>query len=329
VKENHIEILSCPKCKEPLRIDKYEKDADGNIETGSLSCIKCAAVYPIIRHIPRFVPIDNYSNSFGLEWTMHAQTQYDSYSGANVSETRFFNETDWNRDLSGETILEAGCGSGRFTEQAASTGGFVVSFDLSNAVEANYASNGKKDNVLIVQADIYNLPFRENFFDKVFCMGVIQHTPEPEKAFISLSRYIKKGGNIVIDTYRKYHWSFHMLNTKYWVRPLTRKIKPENLYRIVSAYVRLMWPVCRIINKLPFGRWINVALLVADYRGVYDLNEKTLLEWAILDSFDKVSPRYDYPQTKESISKWFEDAGLTDIETGYGYNGVYGRGIKP
>lgn len=326
---SNIKFLVCPHCKTELVLTD-EKISDVNlIESGWLVCKRCSRKYPIIRYIPRFVPEDNYSNSFGLEWTKHARTQYDSYSGAKVSENRFFNETGWDRNLEGEIILEAGCGSGRFTEQAASTGGFVISFDLSNAVEANYASNGKRDNVLIVQADIYNLPFKENFFDKVFCIGVIQHTPEPEKSFTSLSRYIKKGGNIVIDVYRKYHWSFQMLNTKYWVRPLTRKLKPENLYRFVSAYVRMMWPLCRIINKLPFGRWINVALLVADYRGIYDLDEKTLLEWAILDSFDKVSPRYDFPQTKETINKWFEDAGLTDIETGYGYNGVYGRGVKP
>ena len=70
-------------------------------------------------------------------------------------------------------ILEVGSGSGRFTEQAAKTGATIISCDYSYAVEANFASNGKNDNVLIVQADLYHMPFGEiiltNFFVSVYC----------------------------------------------------------------------------------------------------------------------------------------------------------------
>lgn len=38
---------------------------------------------------------------------------------------------------------------------------------------------------------------------------------------------------------------------------------------------------------------------------------------------------YDYPQTLPTIKKWFEDAGLINIEVDYGFNGVYGRANKP
>jgi ubiquinone/menaquinone biosynthesis C-methylase UbiE len=58
--------------------------------------------------------------------------------------------------------------------------------DYSYAVDANYAFNGGKNNVFIVQAEVYKMPFRENFFDKLFCFGVLQHTPDPEKAFLLL-----------------------------------------------------------------------------------------------------------------------------------------------
>ena len=33
-------------------------------------------------------------------------------------------------------------------------------------------------------------------------------------------------------------------------------------------------------------------LLIADYRGILDLSEEQLKEWAILDTFDVLSPMY-------------------------------------
>ena len=98
------------------------------------------------------------------------------------SEQRFFGETGWPRDMAGELILEVGSGSGRFNEQAARTGATVVSLDYSYAVDANNASNGARNNVLIVQADVFAMPFRPRSFDRVFCFGMLQHTPRVPRA---------------------------------------------------------------------------------------------------------------------------------------------------
>jgi SAM-dependent methyltransferase len=281
-----------------------------------------------VEYIPRFVPPDNYANNFGLEWTNHARTQYDDYSGSNVSEKRFFEETRWARDLNGQSILETGSGSGRFTAQAASTGALVVSADYSYAVDVNYTFNGKRNNVFIIQADINNLPVRDNYFDKLFCLGVLQHTPDPRGAFMSLPRYLKKDGEIVVDVYKVVEGIVGLFQTKYWVRPITRKLNPVFLYRIVNAYVRFMWPICRLIRKLPYGRQLNRVLLVADYGGIYDLSEEMLEEWAIFDTFDMLSPAYDSPQTLDTVDQWFNEARLKNIEVSYGYNGIEGRGKK-
>jgi len=324
----HAKFLVCPECKGDLALSIAERGEEDQIKSGILRCQNCEKEYPITNHIPRFVASDNYASNFGFEWTRHARTQYDSYSGKNISETRFFGATKWSRDLKGQLILEVGSGSGRFTEQAVSTNATVVSIDYSYAVEVNYALNGRNKNVLIVQADVYKMPFRECFFDKLFCFGVLQHTPDPKKAFSLLPDYLKKGGALAIDIYRKIGGVKGVLQTKYWVRPMTRKMDPGLLYRFSSAYVTLMWPICRLINKLPYGRQINWALLVADYRGVYDLKDETLKEWAILDTFDVLSPTYDYAQTLEEVKKWFQEAPLDDTEVHYGYNGIEGRGKR-
>ncbi len=330
MKETHIKYLICPECRIDLKIAKVTKRTKESIKNGTLICTECKKKYEIVQYIPRFVPLKNYASGFGLEWTKHARTQYDSYSGSNVSEKRFFEETKWKRNLEGEIILEVGSGSGRFTEQAVKTKAMVVSLDYSYAVDVNYASNGDKDNVLIVQGDIYCMPFKENFFDKIFCIGVLQHTPDVRNAFMSLLRFLKTNGNLVIDVYRKYNF-FEIaiwLWTKYLVRPISKRMNSETLYKIITQYINLMWPIARIIHKLPFGRTINLMLLIADYRGVYDLDDNMLKEWATLDSFDMLSPAYDSPQKLNTVKQWFNDAGMKNIDVHYGYNGIEGHGTK-
>lgn len=330
MREEHLKYLSCPDCGQGLAIVEAKKSSSGAIETGKIQCSSCERTYHIVRHIPRFVPLENYASGFGLQWTIHSKTQYDSYSGANISEDRLFNETQWSRNLKGQVILEVGSGSGRFTEIVASTEGMVVSMDYSQAVDANYASNGDRENVLIVQGDIYNMPFRENSFDKVLCIGVLQHTPSAEDSFMQLPRFLKPGGDVVVDVYRKHLGLAGMVRTKYWVRPITRRMQPEKLYRWCKQYVEFMWPIARLVNRIPrLGRSLNLALLIADYRGVYHLSDEILKEWAVLDTFDKLAPAYDYPQTLETVQKWFGQANLVDVQVGYGYNGIEGRGKKP
>ena len=329
MREDHVQFLVCPKCKGDLRLSSITSKQGDSVESGELTCSSCGADYPIIRHIPRFVPLDNYAGSFGLEWSIHARTQYDSYSGCRASEERFFQETKWPRDLTGQLVLEVGSGSGRFTEQAVSTGAMVVSMDYSSAVEANYASNGQSGNVLVVQGDIRNMPFREGAFDKLFCFGVLQHTCDVRESFFTLPRYLKRGGQLAIDVYRKPTGIRFLLCTKYWFRPITKRMNPKLLYGITSRYVRLMWPICRLISRLPRGGNINWLLLVPDYRRAYDLKDEILKEWAVLDIFDMLSPRYDSPQSIETVQGWFEEAKLTNIDVHYGYNGIEGRAGKP
>ena len=325
---SHLIHLCCPRCHGALALEAVEQ-ADDRVREGVLKCIQCTGSYPIVRSIPRFVTDEgNYSVGFGYQWNKHYRTQYDSYTGLNISEERFFNETRWPRSMEGELILEAGSGSGRFTVQAASTGAMVVSFDYSSAVEANYRNNGHLDNVLIVQASIFEMPFRTDYFSRVFCIGVIQHTPDPGKAFSCLSKVLRPGGNVVVDAYRIRPWYEMIFLTKYWVRPLTRRLPNDALYRFCEKWVTFWWGLTGIFVRLTGRRTLSWFLLIADYRGVLPLPDNLQREWSILDSFDMLAPAYDYPQTIASVRRWFEENGYVSVDVGYGYNGIEGRGTR-
>ncbi len=325
----HVALLACPACRGELTLTGQPSGA-GQVAEGELGCGPCGAIYPVRGRVPRFVPTANYASGFGLQWNTHARTQYDSFNGTRISESRFFAQTRWPRELRGQVVLEVGSGSGRFTEQAASTGATVVSLEYSSAVDANIAANGDRDNVLVVQADLYRMPLREGSFDRVVCIGVLQHTPDVERAFLTLVRYLKPGGHLAVDVYRRPRGVRRLLNTKYWVRPLTSRVPPAALYALTSRYVKAMWPVARLLARVPLvGRRLNWMLLIGDYQGVLPLGDAQLREWAILDTFDMLAPAYDSPQDRETLERWFVEAGMTDIEVHYGHNGIEGRGTRP
>ncbi|MGH7298507.1 MAG: methyltransferase domain-containing protein, partial [Polyangiaceae bacterium] len=136
-------VLACPECQ-------------GTLERGgeSLRCPRGHA-FPIVRGIPRFVATDAYVDSFSFEWNTHKTTQLDSHRGDTSSEEIFRQKTGLTpADLRGKLVLDAGVGSGRFSEIMARWGARVVGIDLSYAVEAAQENFRALPNVLIAQADI-------------------------------------------------------------------------------------------------------------------------------------------------------------------------------
>src|SRR6188474_3042126 len=127
MKLEHLKYLVCPRTGRPLRLDGPHFMEGGRVRQGELLEPVSGSRYPIARFIPRFVPQENYAANFGLEWNIHSRTQYDETSGFSLSRERFEKETGWGPDLRGETILEVGSGSGRFTRHAIDTGALVFS----------------------------------------------------------------------------------------------------------------------------------------------------------------------------------------------------------
>jgi SAM-dependent methyltransferase len=311
-----LEYFACPHCaSSPLR-----HAADEN-----LLCETCASLYPVRNGIPRFVPADNYAESFGYQWNLHRRTQLDSNTGLPISRQRVFEVTGWPEKLDGEVMLEAGCGAGRFTEILLGTGATVFSFDYSAAVDANSANNGSHASLQLFQADIFNIPLRERAFDKVFCLGVLQHTPDPAKAFASLARYVKPGGELVIDIYAKRLSA--VLSWKYLLRPITRRLDQQRLHRIIEIAVPALAPISAALRRVA-GRAGARLLPIVEYSHL-GLPRELNKEWAILDTFDMYAPAHDHPQSPATVKRWFETAGLIDITVRYGPNGIIGKGIMP
>ena len=306
-----LDILACPACHSPLVAS--EEAGDGTrITSGQLACGSCRTTYPIRNGIPRFVD-EGYAGSFGMQWNRFRTTQLDSASGVQLSTERFYAETGWTREwLRGKLVLDAGCGAGRFMEVAADAGARVVGVDLSSAVEAAALNMRRFPNVDIVQASLYALPFRPGAFDACYCIGVLQHTPDPARTLSSLPPAIRAGGRVAVVAYERKRWT--RLHVKYLVRPLTRRMTDTVLLRAIQWTMPVMFAVSEVLFRLPgVGRLFRFLIPVANYVDEPRLSLRQRYDWAILDTFDMLSPMYDQPQTAEGMVGALSRAGVGEL----------------
>jgi SAM-dependent methyltransferase len=314
-------------CHGDLAVD-VTREAHGEVETGLLSCHGCHQNYPIVRFIPRFTPQGNYADSFGLQWLRFRKTQLDSHTGVPISRDRFFRQSGWGpATLQDKVVLDVGCGAGRFSEVALSCGASVVALDFSNAVDACWSNLGPNPSLNVVQGDLYALPFKDSSFDFVYCFGVLQHTPDVRRSFLSLVAPLRPSGEIAVDVYVR-RW-FEPFLPKYILRLISTRLDQKLLFRIVQAATPALLFVSNLIGRLPIvGGKLRKLVPVANYRGVYPLSSSQLLEFATLDTFDMLSPVYDKPQRASALSRWFLEAGLTQVEV-FRSGHLVGRGVKP
>ena len=76
------------------------------------------------------------------------------------------------------------------------------------------------------------------------------------------------------------------------------------------------------------ARKIGEAIPILNYKGVYSLSYKQLLDWAILDTFDMFSPKYDQPQDIEDVREWFKKQTYQKVRLNLAATELLGEELK-
>jgi 2-polyprenyl-3-methyl-5-hydroxy-6-metoxy-1,4-benzoquinol methylase len=272
-------------------------------------------VFPYVKGAYRVVADNNYTESFGFQWNKFTATQIDKKANLDISKTRFFAETGWDKeDLTGKKILEVGSGAGRFSQIILDfTGAELYSVDYSTAVEANFKNNGSNSRLKLFQASIYELPFAPAQFDKVFCLGVLQHTPDVERSVKALIEMVKPGGELVVDFYPYKGW-WTKLQAKYLLRGFTKKMDHNKLYRLIDNHIDWLIKTSRFFSKIKLNK-VNRFLPICDIDGTLPkgLPYTQLRDMCVLDTFDMFSPEYDQPQKINTIINWFKKYNMENV----------------
>jgi SAM-dependent methyltransferase len=213
-----------------------------------------------------------------------------------------------------KTVVEFGCGPGRFLDIVRRKGGRAVGLDLSQAVEAARTNFADDPNVLIVQGDILHPPFCPGVFDGGYTIGVLHHTPEPARGMRALVRCVKPNGWAACCVYPKE--GFYDLRSVTRFRRLHNNIlKPRLGYWPALAYshfsARVLAPLFKASQRVPglrgIANWLGSQWLPWLY--IPDVR------WRVLDIFDGITPAYASTHVEEEVHRWMEEAGCNNVRT--------------
>ena len=324
--------LRCPVHRAAFSTDALESDQDGTLRAS------CGCAFPVRKGIPRFVRDETYADAFGLQWNDYRTTQLDSHTGVAISKERLARCVGGHlEDLRSARVLEVGCGAGRFTEVLLTAGANVFAVDLSSAVDANYANCSDAPGYFVCQADVESLPVAPASFDAVIALGMIQHTPSPERTIEALAKSVRPGGLVVVDHYLplpRLKRLLRALTPRGILRQILIRLPPRASLRATDALVHALLPIHRMLWRHgPIADRVRAVWLrlspVFDYYESYPELGEHLAEWALLDTHDGLTDHYKHGRTPSELAKALRAAGLEVIDSRKRGNGAEARALRP
>ncbi len=309
------------------------------IEHGLLQCA-CGKWYPVVHGVPRILPanllavsLSNYPDylqkfgaqlpekvalvkvqdptdkmkketmrQFGYEWVT-----FSDYAADNFNE---FIHPLKEEFFKGKTGLDVGCGAGRHVHRSSGFGMEMFGVDLSQAVDSAYENNKERAHVHILQGDVYHLPFRKDYFDFIYSLGVLHHLPAPLQGFQKVVPHLKPGGDILIWLYS---WSVRKVVLEI-ARKITKKLSGRSLYWLALFGAVIDYGVFvnayRLLSNMPLAGKAFEKMApsrIRDYAR-YDFHVSHT------DWYDRLSAPISNFYTGEQVRAWFDDTLFKSIE---------------
>jgi SAM-dependent methyltransferase/uncharacterized protein YbaR (Trm112 family) len=240
MKRRLLDFIACPSCGGDLSLSATD-DSAAEIVEGELACTN-HHVWAIRGGVPRFLAPSNQLSqlqqmtirNFGDEWKTWNEFGWDNEKASTQTLAIFrYKVLVEPGELEGKLVLDAGCGNGRYTIAARAFGGEVIGVDLSDAVDMAYQNTKDDEKIHIVQGDLFKLPFKKGVFDFIFSNGVLMHTGDAHRAFLSLVPLLKQDGAITVHLYHKGNFIYEF--NDWWLRLITTRLPLNLMYKISKA----------------------------------------------------------------------------------------------
>ena len=132
-----------------------------------------------------------------------------------------------------KNVLEVGCGTGQLSIYfSIGANNNIVGLDPtieSLKLAKDFSDKNNITNIKFVNADIFDDVLSDNYFDLIWCNGVLHHTKDPYSAFEILVKSLKKEGYVLIGLYNKIgrvRTIFRRYIYKFFGRKILDKIDP-------------------------------------------------------------------------------------------------------
>ncbi|MDD4983826.1 MAG: class I SAM-dependent methyltransferase [Candidatus ainarchaeum sp.] len=108
-----------------------------------------------------------------------------------------------NKYITSESIVfDAGCGNGIYTVPMSNKAEKIIAVDFSQEMLSEFAKSIEKQNlknITLVQGNLLNLSFKNNYFDMVTCFSTCYYIEAFDSVIKELNRVLKKGGLLILD----------------------------------------------------------------------------------------------------------------------------------
>lgn len=234
--------------------------------------------------------------NFGFEWTEYARHGWDDAKYDLQFEQAVFASKSLlvPEDVGGRLVLDAGCGNGRYSHWAGRYGGRVIGVDLTQAVDAAFANTRELENIAIVQADLFQLPFAPCVFDVIFSIGVLMHTGDAGRAFASLKRHLREGGTMTVHLYGAGNRIYEKVDAL--IRRRTTKMSVAQLQRFTAR----AHAVARILDVAGMRQFVSSFVRL-------DEHPHCIFDWYAAP----IATHHSYPE----VLRWFEEEGISVVAT--------------
>jgi len=124
-------------------------------------------------------------------------------------------DTEWRSDLkynflrphfnlTGKKVADIGCNNGYYMfRMLEDTPAKIVGFDPSAVFKTqfDFINHFVKSDIVYELLGVEHLPFYEEKFDVIFCLGVLYHRSDPVGMLKDLAKGLEEGGEIYLDTF--------------------------------------------------------------------------------------------------------------------------------
>lgn len=348
MKERILAVLACPKCGNDFILKNVVRVKD-EVKQGLLRCSH-GHTYVIRNFVPNLIRSEQVrirdntqvKESFSKKWT--------NWQKFNPWYIKFFDEwfqrkigitskKDFNNYFKNMRFaLDAGTGIGPKVETMCRLShGEVFGIDISDSVVAAYKNTRHLSNAHIIKADLFYLPFKKNLFDYIISDGVIHHTPDPLKGFLTLAKYLTRKGIISIHVYKK------MGPMREFTDDFIRSFSTKNDFKQCSKFCQDFTRFGKTLSDAKVKIHIPADIPILQIKkGDYDLqrfiyynvfqcfwNENLSFKENNLVNLDWFHPAYASRHTEQEIINWFKAAKLRQIKSfRANESGVSVRGVK-
>lgn len=347
MKTGLLGLIVCPQCRARFTLDSFREEENAKTSTheiveGALRCTACATAYPIVAGIPRilapsllaqvrarhprffaehpqFIPLHTRSDD-PLAETLESFTRQrldldlpgpELAAQWRVNLQRNLGDAIELEELRGRRILDVGCGFGRHMRVASDHGAEVVGVDLSGGVEIAHRNTEGRPNCHVVQANIFDRPFRDGCFDVVWSFGVLHHLPDPAAGFRTMIDFARPDGGLLaiwVYGYRGMSFTYrlsHMRTLHAVTRTLSGPARVRASQVVAALLSALYWEPLRALKTLGLGRIVD-RLPLKDYVA-HGFTAR------VAGVHDRLSTPITHFHDHDELMAWLADAKLTDV----------------